>query len=392
MTAPALLHPTDATHAQLSQLIGHIYQAALAPGRWEKVVEAMGQWIGCDKAILLTPLHPPDVGGLYFNDRFPPSALELWRTRYHGDDLWSQAGVRRSLFISGLIATGDELVPRHELLASRWYREFLYQYNVGELLTGIVLGVDARVPMPVTCSFFRPIDGPGFGEVERSRLALLMPHLAASLGVMQRLRLADLKVASSLAALDALPHGVLLVGPPNEVVFANRAGRRICAENAELRLVATDATRIAAAPAVATAIAAALKATLAPRAAPRHHAAVVHVPRAAGRPPLVLHFSRSAEHDDVSGAAPSPLALVFVKDPAQTAVVDPQLVRQVFGLSPAETRVALAHNEHGVVVDVAAALSLSPNTVKTHLKQIYAKLNIGSRWELARALSSLAPH
>jgi DNA-binding CsgD family transcriptional regulator len=37
--------------------------------------------------------------------------------------------------------------------------------------------------------------------------------------------------------------------------------------------------------------------------------------------------------------------------------------------------------------DVAAAASISPHTVKSHMKRVFRKLGVHSRWELARRMS-----
>lgn len=372
---------------EFSQLIHAIYQGALNPALWGGILAGMARWLGAEKAVIVTPLHLPEDGGFLFNHEFPPSTFELWRTRYRQDDPWTQAGVERNFFVSGNVATGDQLVPRATLVASRWYREFMSHYDVGQLLTGIVFGVESDTMLPVVCSFFRSLDSPTFGDTERARLELLVPHLSAALAVRQRLRLADLRVASSFAALDCLVHGVLLMRQDGEILFANGACREIFARHGGLALSSLGTARIVAAPAMQEAISAALAAALSPG---RHAAAAVHVPGSAGQGVVVLHFTPLAENSEYLYDDRAPVAMVFVKDTALPSRLDPRLVRQVLGLSAAETRVALAHIDNALVVDIADALSISPNTVKTHLKQIYAKLNIGSRWELMRALSALS--
>ena len=67
-------------------------------------------------------------------------------------------------------------------------------------------------------------------------IEILMPHLSRSLGVMQRIRSTELTMATSLAALDRLPSGVVLVDVHGEVTFANRAARRMLESGDGLRL------------------------------------------------------------------------------------------------------------------------------------------------------------
>lgn len=59
-------------------------------------------------------------------------------------------------------------------------------------------------------------------------------------------------------------------------------------------------------------------------------------------------------------------------------------VRQIRPLSRAETRTLVGVVEHGSIPAAATALHLSANTVKAHMKQVYRKLDVGSREEAIR--------
>jgi DNA-binding NarL/FixJ family response regulator len=76
--------------------------------------------------------------------------------------------------------------------------------------------------------------------------------------------------------------------------------------------------------------------------------------------------------------------------PAETAV-DPlaHMAHEVERLSPRELEVARLLALGKAVQDVASALDLSPNTVRNHIKSVFAKLRVHSQVEL---LSKLAGH
>lgn len=59
-------------------------------------------------------------------------------------------------------------------------------------------------------------------------------------------------------------------------------------------------------------------------------------------------------------------------------------------LTPTEEEVALHATEGGTTAQIAEAMFVSPNTVKTHLKHIYRKLDVHSRVELANVASDHA--
>lgn len=53
-------------------------------------------------------------------------------------------------------------------------------------------------------------------------------------------------------------------------------------------------------------------------------------------------------------------------------------------LSPRETEIAALAAAGGTTKELADALCVSENTIKTHLKSIYRKLGVGDRPELVR--------
>ena len=82
-------------------------------------------------------------------------------------------------------------------------------------------------------------------------------------------------------------------------------------------------------------------------------------------------------------------ALVLVVDPAARPRVDPDLAAAVLGLTPTESRVAVALATGQTVAGIADALGCAESTVKTHLKRVYRKLGIRKQTELVRRVLSL---
>ncbi len=143
----------------------------------------------------------------------------------------------KNLYVTGNVILGDELIPREQLLVSEFYTECLsYNKNMAQLITGVVFGMSSTTSVPAVCSFFRGSHHADFNEGNRARIHLLMPHLSRSLGVMQRLQSAELTMATSLAALDRLPSGVLLLDGFGAVSFANCSAQRMLEDSDGLGL------------------------------------------------------------------------------------------------------------------------------------------------------------
>ena len=82
-------------------------------------------------------------------------------------------------------------------------------------------------------------------------------------------------------------------------------------------------------------------------------------------------------------------AMVFVLDPAISTMMPPEWVMDAYGLTLAEARVALHVASGRSVADVGAQLKISPNTVKTHLRRVFAETGVHRQAELASIIASL---
>jgi DNA-binding CsgD family transcriptional regulator len=384
---------------RLSDLIGLIYEGATDPGRWSPdILPALAEYIEAPECFLFTVLHTPQNGGYMFFCGITQDQMDLYFNRHHGEDLWLAATVEKKLGFEGSVILGEELIPRAQWLASKAYNEcFDRDKNMAQLMTSVVFGLDSPNSMPACCSFFRGLHHPDFGEEDRARLRLVLPHLSRSLGVMHRLRLAELTLATTLAALDRLAHGVLLMDKNGAVTFANRVAHRMLAEEKGLRLLKRHDTaalgNLVAEGATATkAINEAIRATLNRDlyATTPHFSNCVKVPHPSGLASYTLQFSVLGEHNEFGRDTGTYAAIVFIADGAQELHIDPTMLNKAYGLTPAEAKVAMRLLECSSAQEVADKLGTSPHTVNTQIKQIYAKLGVNTRTRFVKLLSGLA--
>jgi DNA-binding CsgD family transcriptional regulator/PAS domain-containing protein len=391
---------TNEELTRLSNLIELIYEGATDPSRWSKdILPAVAEYIEAPGCYLFTPAHTPQSGGFFFLHGIPQEQVDLYINKYQSEDVWSIAAVEKNLAYEGNVILGDELVPREQLLESKIYKECLSRVeNMATLMTSLVFGLETNNSMPTAFSFFRGLHHPNFNEKDRTRLRLVLPHLSRSLGVMQRLRTAELTMTSTLAALDRLLHGVLLIDENGGVAFANRSAQRMLEDGDGLRLrkltktaglgdlTADDAKN-------SKAIGEAISATLNrdPYDTP-HFSNCVTVPRTSGVASYTLQFSALGEHSEFGAASGAYAAITFIADGAQEVHVDPLLLQGAYGLTPAEARVAVTLLESSSAQEAANKLGTSLNTVNTQIKQIYAKLGVDSRARFAKLMMGLASH
>ena len=379
---------------EFGALVDRICQGTTEPEVWSDVIRDVAAWLNAPKGLLFTPLNAPATGGFFFKHGFEPKFLELWATRYQPMDLWIQRGIKRGLAVQGWVGVGDELVSDEELAASDWYREFLITDDIFHLLTSIVFDYrDASIP-GVVCALYRGFNAPKFSLEDKQKLSLLLPHLSRALGVMFKLRDAEFKVASTLAALDSVATGILLLGQGDGVVFANRAARNFLADADGLalrRLLSGSGSKLVADNAATqAAIDAALHGALDPGSGEiPHFAHSIHVPRPSHQSPYALQFSALAASNEFGAGSDAPRAIVFITDPAQPIRVDSELLKRAYGLTTAEIRVAVTLCSVSTIEDAAVDIGVSANTVKSQLQQVYQKTGTDSRAKLAKLILSL---
>ena len=83
-------------------------------------------------------------------------------------------------------------------------------------------------------------------------------------------------------------------------------------------------------------------------------------------------------------------ALVLVVDPLSRTCIDPAVAAAVLGLTRMESRVAVLLAEGMSVREVAAATGRKESTIRSHVKQMFARHGLSRQAELVRLVLSLA--
>lgn len=225
----------------------------------------------------------------------------------------------------------------------------------------------------------RSADKGCFDADAMAAIEMLRPHLGQAIQLRSRLDSAGRERASTLAALDRIDRGVLLLDAEGRVRHANRladailregdgllaeAGRLICEHPDDAKVLRRG---IVAAVAMDTALPAALA-----------------VRRRSGRRPLSLLVAPLRGRPDWTSARPA--CCVVVTDAERARSVLPGELRRLYGLTAAEARVALALLEAGRLAEVADGLSVSISTVRTLLQRVFVKTDTRRQAQLVRLL------
>ena len=122
----------------------------------------------------------------------------------------------------------------------------------------------------------------------------------------------------------------------------------------------------------------------------KHFSRGIAVSRAIGQRPYVVYLSSLGHENQFSKAVNRCGAIGFIHDPDKTLYLNAALLAQVFGISPAETRLAQALLSGDTLNRVSQELSISENTAKSQLASIFAKTETHRQSELIALLTAMA--
>lgn len=365
----------------LVELVGLAYDAAGDAAQWTPFLERLGQ-------VLKTPwcvfhVHDLarrqcDVAGVI---GFDPAFVRSYEEHYVSTNVFFIHGKHQ--LVPGNVCTEAALCPDDVLFRSEFYNDWLFPQGMLRGLNATVLSDRSLVSL-VGLIRDRGIAPPD--EQDVALLQALMPHLQRAVQLHQRLtELAVLEQATK-DALDQWALGVIFLNGQGGVVLLNRAAEDITAkddglsvgpeglrtsrsdETAQLRKLVGEALQSRNKPFRDPGGEMLLSRTHSER--PLHVLVAPCVPKPGPRSP------RGAE------------CIVFVSDPDAAGEIDEQRLRRLYGLTPAESRLAglLARGQD--VKHISSELDVTLNTTRTHLKSVLRKTNTKRQTELAALILS----
>jgi DNA-binding CsgD family transcriptional regulator len=219
-----------------------------------------------------------------------------------------------------------------------------------------------------------------YSDAEIAHLNALKPDLARSVFLASRLAFSEAKAMAT--TLSSLGLAAVVLGAGLNVLAMNEQAEalapRISAGPFDRLVLESKAT----AALVKTAFAALASST---------NGAVQSFPMASsdGLEPLILHLLpvRRSAHD-VFGRG---MALLIVTTPGKRSAPDMRVLSGLFDLTPAEGKVARELARGKSVEDIATLHGVTVETVRTHVKSIFAKTGSNRQPELVALLLGLSP-
>jgi DNA-binding CsgD family transcriptional regulator len=362
----------------LSKLLGSLYDAAADPALWDLFLQQLTQSTGARSAGLVMLDVGQDVFTISRSWEVDPEATRLYQEHYGSIDVWAQRGLSKP---AGYVCNSEALSSIEEMATTEIYNDFMVRFGVEHGLFGVLENSGSRW---ASVSLYRNSSRPAFQDSEQEILQFLAPHMQRAFKL--HFQFSELRAQSVglETALDMLPTGVIFLGTKGEVVLMNRSASAFVAERDGL-LATRDglrAERLGESSKLGEAI---LQAIATSNGNGLAASGTVLVSRRA-RPPLQIQIS-PIRNSVVQTSQPI-AAVAFVVDPLRRERPEQEVLRALYGLTPAECRVALLLGDGHAPRKIANMVGVTDNTVRSQIKSIFSKTGVKRQGELIRLLLS----
>lgn len=368
-----------ARESDLLSVIGLAYDAALAGGDWTVVLGKLASCLNGHSAMLRMADYTRRDIRLFDTFGYSPALPERYREHLIEIDPYRDGF---EIMPIGRIVTVDEYLGPRNRRRGEFYN--LYERpNGAEYTIGVALS--RKEAFTLHLGIHRGASVGEFGADAREFLARVVPHLARAVLLREALATASARQQMTESALDVLHVGVAITDAKGTLLFINRAGERfVAASRGSLRI---ERGRLKAQP---------------PRDAARLSASIgqasmttaghgvfagsemrLHCEDGPALQLFVTPLSRARLGPEFK--APAGCAALFFCRPGSVRL-NARNVAQLYGLTPAEARLAVRLAKGEGAKQAAERLGVSPHTVRAQTKAIFAKTGCRRQSELVSAL------
>lgn len=361
--------------ADYDAVVSDIYDAALSPSHWEVALTNLVNRFGRDRwdiAMLVWERIAPPAGRFLGFSGVHAMARQGYLHAFAGNNEWSVRGHHLPV---GTVVHSDRLIAREDFRKGSFFKDYLSNFD---LEVGILALLDRHGSDHLCLCLPGPDNG--VPDLLETATARLLPHIQRATRISRRIGEAELSEQYAKAALDAAPSAILMCDAALRMTYANRQGESLMRDG-HLKIV--NGRIVFADPKHAERLRA-----LADHAAVQRCVAI-HL-EAAGLPPvsaMAMRIEDGSGQPVNSDFTDSRIMLVAGRNHrASFAHVDH--LRDWFGLTPAEARLAAVMAEGGSLEDFAATRGISLNAARFLLKGVFAKTETSRQPQLVARLQA----
>ncbi|SNT01086.1 DNA-binding transcriptional regulator, CsgD family [Sphingomonas laterariae] len=356
-----------------SRLVRTLYASLVADQPWYGFLTEFRDQLGAQFATLIVSRASSVAPSLMVTPLGNPQGIEDYCDHLFRIDPFTDLP-------EGKVVSQFEHLSERGFKQSAFYRDYL-QYED----TSHILGFDLRTGGFVTAiRVTRTSDGQPYGATERARCERIIPHIRQAMDIYQRLETSRSEHAVYSGAVEQFALGAVILDEHNNIIRCNpiaeaildeadgiaRTGRRVSLGNAtsdaDFRNFLRDAR------------------------GPAGSAHVFRVERPSGRRDIGI-VARPIETPDYLHAASAPALALYLGDPERQMQVNADALRDLFNLTPTEAAISACVANGLSVHESAERLGIASNTVRAHLRSIFAKTGVARQSQLVHLVHTSLP-
>ncbi len=372
------MHETD-----VLSTIEQTYAAALDPTKWGTALTSIADLLGGFDATLEIHTTEHQIPLCFLSgERIPVDGVTDYLAYY--SNICPRLIRYESLHKADYVGFDYDFMTEAELDKDEFYTDFLAKEDLRYYLSATL---SKQGKLYSDLYVHRTRSQGHVGEEEITLMRQLMPHVASAFDIYQRLEYKSDHLYALETALDMVDYGALLLDKSGTILYANHtaediliAGDGLSAVDKKL-LISDDLARNTYEQLLEGILGENLDAQW-------RWGGDVYVSRISFGCRYHISVRRLPNGPQGLGWHDGGAALVFITDPLSQIQLSKDVLLTAFGLTEAETGVALAFVDLGSVSKVAEYRQVSLLTVRTQLKHIMHKLDVHSLADLMRILLS----
>jgi DNA-binding CsgD family transcriptional regulator/PAS domain-containing protein len=369
------------------ELIALIYDAALAPEKWQDVMVRLTQVVGTNTALLREVNYTKGKVGLYKTVGFDPAFTKAYREHFVHLDFFAPAIMREPI---GRFTRGDYVLPWEKQRGTEFCNDYLLAQN-NRYCLGILLARENDHHL-----LFALQRSKQQGDSTERKLHLLntlAPHMTRAISIHRQMLTITTQQQWALSALDKLKIGIILLDDLGRPCFINQQAENLMSsgcglsiskenviltnpmESAHLQSFIVNAAK--AANGHSFTAGGSLRAT-------NHLGSALHI--------HVIPLPRDISERPWGLALPRGCVAIFISASGSTHLRAETLCA-LYGFTTAEAKLASLLVDGLSLDDAASTLGTSIQTVRSQLKAVFAKTQVSRQAELvALLLTDLLNH
>jgi DNA-binding CsgD family transcriptional regulator len=356
-----------------------IYEGVLETPPWHSLLRLLEDYISTKSASIVIRRPSEDGPGSTITLYENRDALVNFQTSSYKDSPFAELP-------EGKVFCLSDRVTQRELNKLDHYKNFMKVYGVTDIMGFDVCDDESDSHIRLRLRVVRLGEEAKFTGVEKQRLASIIPLMKKSLTIYSRMEIRGVSQEIYQELLASMDIASFILGSNFEVMAKNYLAEQVIKnkdglflENKKLRcLNSTEQKKFTEA----------CKGVLDARS--MDDSAFVLENFTFSRSEPGANWSalvRLVDSHNFMGADTSPELLLLLRDSSRRQVPTPALLRDVFGLTPAEAKLTLKLLDGLSLTAAAEEIGVSRNTARTQLSSVFSKTNLNSQAQLVKLVS-----